>query len=293
MLSCIIRKFSLPAEGKEPFNITGYLPEMSKIPSATFDPGSESLTLGENTVQLNHMAAACLHLLVLRQGEIVSKEEILKACWSDRGIIVSDASVRQVLFQLRKALNDAGLNAGCLSNVQRKGYRLASGSILLAETTVPDNDSFVPDVISPDDGEDSLPGPALNASPGIKREISRDDKPLRQGLMRGALLVLSLLISFLMYSIRTGELVQHVHYEFAARMDDASIYFQQDAELDKSVVLNVLRTLIDRKYIFPSLNNYIYVNQTYSNSIVTLFVCRAPLDQPDSRCYSLVAEDRQ
>lgn len=271
----------------------GYLSEMSKLPLATFDPESESLTLGEKTVPLNHMVASCLHLLVLRQGEIVSKEDILKACWSDRGIIVSEASVRQVLFQLRKALNEAGLGASCLSNVQRKGYRLTSGSILLTYKVVPAKDGITPEVISPNRSEGRTPPPLHTASPGMERKIKRDDKQLRLRLMKGVIVVLSLLISFLIYSLRTGELVKPVHYEFAARLDEASIYFQQDAELNKDAVLHVLRTLIDRKYVFPTLNKYIYVNQTYSNSIVTLFICRAPLDQPDSRCYSLVAEDRK
>jgi|EndMetStandDraft_3_1072993.scaffolds.fasta_scaffold31676_3 cholera toxin transcriptional activator len=266
---------------------------MSKRSSATFDPELASLSLEEKTVTLNRLLAACLHLLLLRQDEIVSKEEIMRVCWSDRGIIVSEASVRQVLFQLRKALNDVGLDAGCLSNVQRKGYRLASGSIILVNKVAPVRDSITPKMTCTNDSEAKNFSPVHTTSTGIVRKMNRDKRQLRQRVLKSITLTLSLLISILVYCIRTGELVQPVHYELSAKLDDAIIYFQQDAEINTDVVLNVIRTLIERKFVFPSLNKYIYVNQTYSNSIVSLFICRAPLDQPDNRCYSLVAEDRK
>jgi DNA-binding winged helix-turn-helix (wHTH) protein len=268
---------------------------MTKPPVATFHPGSETVTLGEKTVQLNHPAATCLHLLISRQGEIVNKEDILNACWAERGVIVSDVSVRQVLFQLRKALQEAGLEAGCLANVQRKGYRLAAGSIVISEQRVPEAaPEFLPEIKGPDctPEERVIDAPADGHISPLNRQRQRD-RGLSSRLWAAGLLMGSLITSYWIYTIRTAELIEPVAYDFVTKVGDAEVFFQREGEINREIVLTTLQTLISKKYITPSLNRFIYVNQTYTNSIVTLFACRAPLSEPDNRCYSLVAEDRK
>lgn len=268
---------------------------MSKPPVAMFYPGSETVTLGEKTVQLNHPAATCLHLLINRQGNIVNKEDILNACWAERGVIVSDVSVRQVMYKLRKALQETGLNAGCLENVQRVGYRLAAGSIVISEQRFPEDvPEFLHEIKSPDCGsqEPVIDEPADGHIRPLNRQRQRTGR-LSSRLWATGLLMGSLVTSYWIYTIRTAELIEPVAYDFVTKVGDAEVFFQHEGEINREIVLTTLQTLISKKYITPSLNRYIYVNQTYSNSIITLFACRAPLSEPDNRCYSLVAEDRK
>lgn len=82
-----------------------------------FHPASETVIFGEKTVQRNHQGATCLHLLICRQGEIVNKEDFINACRADCGVIVSEVCVRQVLYQLGKALREAGVEAGYLERM--------------------------------------------------------------------------------------------------------------------------------------------------------------------------------
>ncbi|HAU5565783.1 TPA: hypothetical protein JD264_18490 [Serratia fonticola] len=268
---------------------------MTKQHVATFDAVTETVTLGEKTVQLSHPVATCLQLLLSRQGEIVNKEEILSACWADRGIIVSDVSVRQVMFQLRKALQEAGLDAGYLTNVQRRGYTLKAGCILPANLPSPDAHvpESVPEILCPGFVEEASAQNQTRPDDRLYVKRGLTGQRLLSRLQLPAIIMGSLLISCWIYHIRTAELVQPVAYEFVTKAGDAEVYFQRDGEINREIVLSTLQTLISKKYISPSLNRYIYVNQTYSNSIVTLFACRAPLSEPDNRCYSLVAEDRK
>jgi len=268
---------------------------MSKPPIAMFHPASEAVILGEKTVQLNHQAAACLHLLICRQGEIVKKEDILNACWADRGVIVSEVSVRQVLYQLRKALREAGLDAGCLVNVQRKGYRLTAGCIVIAEQLLPEN---VPESLAGMQGSDcesEKPATYAQADANISllTDIRKREGRLASLLWGTGILMGSLISSYWIYTIRTSELIEPLAYDYVTNAGDAAVFFQREGEINQEIVLTTLQTLIRKKYITPSLNKYIYVNQTYNNSIIILFACRAPLSEPHNRCYSLVAEDRR
>jgi cholera toxin transcriptional activator len=264
---------------------------MPKLSVAMFDFASETLIFGERTVKLNSQVAACLQLLIARHGEIVSKDDILTACWTERGIVVSDASVRQVLFQLRKALNAAGLDPGCLTSVQRQGYRLKPGSILPTVRGVSVKDTPATMTPYPVPDEQAKPDEVASA---CDHGATKGGKYVRRPtpwLLKLAVLTLSICISFWIYHLRTAELTEPLNYEFVTDVEGAGVYFQQGGEIDKVITLHTLRSLIDKKYIFPALNKFIYVNQTYSNNLATFFICRAPLSEPDSRCYSLIAED--
>lgn len=53
-------------------------------------------------------------------GELVSKEDLLKAVWGDR--VVTDDSITRCISEIRSALGEPGQTL--LQTVPRRGYRL-------------------------------------------------------------------------------------------------------------------------------------------------------------------------
>lgn len=71
-----------------------------------------------------------LELLLNAKGQTVSDEQLLQTVWPD--VVVSDASLYQVVAQLRKALQDQQKTHKLIERVQRKGYRLLKRAELIS-----------------------------------------------------------------------------------------------------------------------------------------------------------------
>jgi TolB-like protein/DNA-binding winged helix-turn-helix (wHTH) protein/Flp pilus assembly protein TadD len=75
---------------------------------------------GDRRVELRPQTFAVLEYLVRHGGELVGKEDLLKAVWGDR--VVTDDSVTRCISEIRSALGEPG--QGQLQTVPRRGYRL-------------------------------------------------------------------------------------------------------------------------------------------------------------------------
>ena len=69
-----------------------------------FDSQTGQLWRGKQEVKLAPKAAAVLRYLIERPGQVVTKEELFAAAWSDT--IVSDAALTTCIQELRQALHD-------------------------------------------------------------------------------------------------------------------------------------------------------------------------------------------
>lgn len=97
---------------------------------AAFDEGSWALTVDGAPVPLEAKPLELLHELLLRAGEVATKDELLDAVWP--GVEVVEASLTTAVLKLRRALGDArGKRGGegggerIIETVPRIGYRLA------------------------------------------------------------------------------------------------------------------------------------------------------------------------
>jgi DNA-binding winged helix-turn-helix (wHTH) protein/tetratricopeptide (TPR) repeat protein len=72
-------------------------------------------------VSLTPKALDLLHYLATRPDRLVTKNELLSALWSD--VVVSDASVKVCVREIRKALDDPARTPTYIQTVHRKGYR--------------------------------------------------------------------------------------------------------------------------------------------------------------------------
>ena len=82
-----------------------------------------TLWRGDDVVSLSPKAAELLKLLVTRNGQIVSKQEILQTVWA--GTFVEDGVLTQNIYTLRLALGPDENGKQFIETIPRRGYRFA------------------------------------------------------------------------------------------------------------------------------------------------------------------------
>src|SRR5262249_38105797 len=85
------------------------------------DPAKRRLWRDDQLVPLTPKAFDTLLVLVERAGQVVEKEEILKAVWPDT--FVEEATVAQNVSTLRKARGDISETPTYIATAPRRGYR--------------------------------------------------------------------------------------------------------------------------------------------------------------------------
>ncbi|MEK7409510.1 MAG: winged helix-turn-helix domain-containing protein, partial [Acidobacteriota bacterium] len=88
------------------------------------DVAERVLFRGSEPVPLTPKAFDTLLMLVSRPGQVLDKEELMRAVWPDT--FVEEGNLGQQIFQLRKALGDGANGATCIETVPRRGYRFAA-----------------------------------------------------------------------------------------------------------------------------------------------------------------------
>lgn len=269
---------------------------------ALFSERTGILRYEHKSIQLSNQCAACLLLLLQNTGDFVTKELILEKCWYNRGIRVSDVSVRQTLFILRKKLVDAGLDANCLTTVPRKGYQLLPGWIALSDNphsnddegqnTPPDNATMTAEKVAAENA---------SATISVNCDINHDNISRISRLLSWCnhkkyyiqLIFVSVALSVFIFSYQLSRGVTPVKYSFFDHIDGAQIFLQDDADINKDITRMAISWLSAKRYISVDINRYIYVNRVFTSKIMSAFVCNRPMDDKYSTCYSLILEDRQ
>ena len=91
-----------------------------RFAGAEFDEASWTLRVDGQPVALEGKPLEVLHELLLRAGEVVTKDEILDTVWP--GVTVVEGSLATAVSKLRKALGSRQDNV--IETVPRIGYRL-------------------------------------------------------------------------------------------------------------------------------------------------------------------------
>lgn len=101
-----------------------------------FDPTARwQLTHTQNSTakKLKSTDSKILEMLLLHQGQVVSKEELENAAWPGR--FVSKSSLTQSIAQLRFALGDSGREQKIIKTLPRQGYMLATNVMMMEINT--------------------------------------------------------------------------------------------------------------------------------------------------------------
>src|SRR5262245_42399179 len=87
----------------------------------SLDPNTEQLLCGGEVVDLTPKAFAVLRRLVEEGGQVVSKEELLRAGWAKTH--VGEGVLKVIILEIRRALGDDPVTPRFIETVPRRGYR--------------------------------------------------------------------------------------------------------------------------------------------------------------------------
>jgi DNA-binding winged helix-turn-helix (wHTH) protein/TolB-like protein len=107
------------------------VPGRLQVGDWTVEPALNQLSAAGRTVKLEPKTMSVLAYLADRPGEVVSREALLSAAWSD--VVVGDDSLTQVVIKLRKALGDVPEKPAYIQTISKGGYRLIAPVIRSAE----------------------------------------------------------------------------------------------------------------------------------------------------------------
>lgn len=88
-----------------------------------FDSETAELRKGGRDVSLRPQPLRVLGALLARPGEVVSREELKHALWSDDTFVDFDQGLNHAVRELRAALGDAADSPRFIQTLQRRGYR--------------------------------------------------------------------------------------------------------------------------------------------------------------------------
>ena len=103
------------------------------------------LRRGERTLKLEKIPMELLILLVERQGELVSRDEIVEKLWGKDVFLEADRGINTAVSKLRQALHDDPERPRYIQTVVGKGYRFIA-SISSLQSPIPINEQRTYDV---------------------------------------------------------------------------------------------------------------------------------------------------
>jgi DNA-binding response OmpR family regulator len=94
--------------------------QSKSLRGAVLDTGGLCLVYNDIKTELTRNEARILQTLLVKKGEVVSREELMLALW-DSDEFVDDNTLTVNVNRLRKTLEDAGLT-GCIITHKGRGY---------------------------------------------------------------------------------------------------------------------------------------------------------------------------
>lgn len=95
-----------------------------RLGSWLIQPSLNTIKGNGTSIRLEPKVLSVLVQLAERQGEVVSKEELMRAVWADA--CVTDDTLTRCIYELRKVLEDDVKEPRFIQTIPRRGYRLIS-----------------------------------------------------------------------------------------------------------------------------------------------------------------------
>ncbi len=93
-------------------------------------PSLNRLSRGADSVQVEPKLMDVLAFLAANAGEVVSKDDITDAVWTDQ--FITDSVVTRAIAALRRALTDDAHNPRYIETISKRGYRLIAPAVVPA-----------------------------------------------------------------------------------------------------------------------------------------------------------------
>ncbi|MFH1177728.1 MAG: winged helix-turn-helix domain-containing protein, partial [Acidobacteriota bacterium] len=88
------------------------------------DPSLNLLSRGEKCLHVRPKVMDVLVFLAKRDGEVVSKEELIDAVWAKE--FIADSALSRAVFELRELLGDSSQQPEFIETIPKRGYRLVA-----------------------------------------------------------------------------------------------------------------------------------------------------------------------
>lgn len=237
------------------------------------------LIRGQHEITLTKQTKICLEFFIKNVGKVVTKDEIFKECWGNRGVIVSDSTLRQLLFRLRKAFSDIGLEQEVLVNHSRNNYYLVTGVIeLISDVDVnPDSPTAQTELRTLSDDDTDLSSKAN--SPIRLRPVSF--KKVCTVMMVCAILFVCGIV------LRSTVFIQAITYFHYATVHGRHYYFTDGFSMDKSQAIWRAGYWLDYQMVTVNASNFVYINANRKN-IMSIMFCHDKIEDIKSECQSLI-----
>ncbi|WP_431623894.1 winged helix-turn-helix domain-containing protein [Enterobacter bugandensis] len=79
----------------------------------------------QEEVNILSTASGCFRLLIEEQGNILTKEQLIEEVWGKRGIVISHNTFYQTMLNLRRGLENAGMQNDIISTHYGKGVSIS------------------------------------------------------------------------------------------------------------------------------------------------------------------------
>lgn len=141
------------------------------------DTTAGSLTRNGLRVKLQDQPFQLLALLLEKNGEVATREEIRQRLWPGNTFVDFDKSLGVAVLKVREALGDSATNPRFLETVPRRGYRFIAPVSLQA----PSPDLKVPLPVPSSEPADSIQGPPDRAATSIDPVPSPHRRKIKPG----------------------------------------------------------------------------------------------------------------
>jgi DNA-binding winged helix-turn-helix (wHTH) protein len=102
-----------------------------------FDSATGELSKNGRRVRLRPQPARVLEHLLVRQGELVSREELRRAIWPDGTYVHFDNGLNSCIKQIRAALSDRKPAPRYIETLVKRGFRFVTESVPPAHSCQP------------------------------------------------------------------------------------------------------------------------------------------------------------
>ena len=108
------------------------LPQAFRLGDFLVEPGLNRICRGDTNTQIRPKAMELLLYLSARQGELVSRDQLIEAIWEDNEF-VGNRAVTDTISYLRKVFGDGASQPIYFQTIPKKGYRLLQPAVPVSE----------------------------------------------------------------------------------------------------------------------------------------------------------------
>jgi len=177
-----------------------------QIAEFIFCDQQQTLTVGNNTQQLEPMMVELLSYFCQKPDQIISKDQLIEQVWLGR--IVSDNAVSKLITKLRKAFNDDARQPKFIATFPKKGYKfIAITEVIVESVTLANVDEKTPSTPQELDDEKCIAieniqpeladNKAISQQPHIAIEPKASERFVKAAISLCILFLLCMVIYFL------------------------------------------------------------------------------------------------